>query len=270
MSSNSSAKAPDGNTSISRQISPSKHWCFTLNNYSPDDISMLCSNSSIEKYVFQEEIGKETNTPHLQGYIAFYKKIRPLSLFDSIKNIHWEKTRNISASIAYCSKKDTRSGKIYSKGITLEEDIKLIDISKLYDWQSDILKKCQEEPDDRTINVIVDELGNKGKTQLCKLLCANYNAICVSGKSADIKYAIVAYKKEKGIYPRIVLLDVPRCNVNYINYEAIEKVKDGLFFCGKYESCQVIMNSPHIFIFMNEEPVLQNMSKDRWCLTHLH
>lgn len=101
------------------------------------------------------------------------------------------------------------------------------------------------------------------------MLCASYNALCVSGKSADIKYGIVSFKKETGYYPSIVLIDVPRCNCDYINYEAIEKVKDGLFFCGKYESCQVIMNSPHVFLFMNEEPEINKMSVDRWNIIRL-
>lgn len=268
-SSNSSRKGSACNTSSRPQISPQKHWCFTLNNYTADDISMLCSNSSIEKYVFQEEIGKEGKTPHLQGYIHFKEKVRPMNIFDKTKNVHWEKTKNISASIGYCSKEDTRAGKIYTKGISIEEPLKLLTAEQLYKWQSDILSEISKEPDDRSINVVVDKIGNKGKTQLCKLLCAKYNALCVSGKSSDIKYAIVKYKEQKRIYPKIILIDVPRSHLDYISYEAIEKVKDGLFFCGKYESTQVIMNSPHVYIFMNEQPDTNKMSKDRWKITNL-
>lgn len=256
-----------GNTKKAKQVSPSKHWCFTLNNYKKDDIKQICSNSSISKYIFQEETGEE-GTPHLQGYIEFKAKSRPFEKFEN-KTIHWEKCKSISASIDYCSKESTRTGEIYKKGIEIEEPIKLLDEDKLYPWQRLIFDDCKNEPDDRTINVIVDKNGNKGKTKLCKLLCAKYGALCISGKSADIKYGIVKYKESNKVYPKIVLIDVPRSNIDYINYEAIEKVKDGLFFCGKYESCQVIMNCPHIYLFMNEEPKMSSMSIDRWNIINL-
>ena len=77
--SSKSSKKKSGNT---RQISPSKHWCFTLNNYSMDDIKVLKNTDSsiVPRYVFQEEIGEE-GTPHLQGYINFNKKVRPMGFF---------------------------------------------------------------------------------------------------------------------------------------------------------------------------------------------
>ena len=56
-----------------KQISCSKHWCFTLNNYTSEDISKISSNSSIVLYVFQEETG-ENGTKHLQGYIEFFPR----------------------------------------------------------------------------------------------------------------------------------------------------------------------------------------------------
>lgn len=120
-SSNSSANASLGNTRPRKQISPAKHWCFTLNNYTPEDISLIQNNSSINKYIFQEETG-ENGTKHLQGYIEFKEKTRPLSLFDS-KRIHWEKTKHINASIDYCSKEETRTGEIYKKGLNITEKL---------------------------------------------------------------------------------------------------------------------------------------------------
>lgn len=264
-SSNSSNEIDLGNTSIARSISPSIHWIFTLNNYTKDDILEICSNDKISKYIFQEETG-QNGTPHLQGYIAFKKKNRPIGLFSS-NRYHFEKCKFINSAIEYCQKEDTRTGNIYSKGIPIKEKIRIIE--KLYTWQQEIVDKCNTIPNDRTINIIVDIEGNKGKTQICRYLCYHHNALCVSGKSNDIKYAIVAYHKEKGYYPRVILLDVPRSNLAYISYESVEKVKDGLFFCGKYESCQVLMNPPHIFIFMNEYPDTSKMTTDKWDIKEL-
>ncbi|GAC77866.1 replication protein, partial [uncultured marine virus] len=111
-SSNSSGKS--GNN---KQISPCKHWCFTLNNYKEIDIEVICSNSSIKRYVFQEEIGV-SGTPHLQGYLEFITKKRPKSEFKSLK-AHWTKTRQKKESIIYCQKADTRApnGRVFRKGV---------------------------------------------------------------------------------------------------------------------------------------------------------
>lgn len=268
MSKSGSTGSVDCNTIKSTEknirIAPSIHWCFTLNNYESKDIDEITSNGSIKKYIFQEETG-EKGTKHLQGYIEFKSKVRPSSVIKN-KNYHWEKTRDIKKSIEYCSKEETRTGKIYTN-IKIEKPLRLI--TKLYKWQQKIIDEIKEDANDRNIIVYVDKEGNKGKTQLCKLLCAKHDALCVSGKSNDIKYAIVKYKELNGIYPTIILLDIPRTNIDYINYEAIEKVKDGLFFCGKYESCQVIMNSPHVYLFMNEEPDTHAMTADRWIIRKL-
>lgn len=262
-----------GNTKLSgkvknnKQIPPSKHWCFTLNNYSHDDILKISSSSSISKYVFQEEKGEKEETPHLQGYIEFKKKIRPKELFND--KIHWEKTRSIEHSIMYCSKEETRIGQIYTNFL-FDDKLKLLKETELYIWQKEILELCKKTPDDRTINWYWEKDGCVGKTALSKLLCANYGALCVSGKSSDCKYAIVKFKETKKYYPKIIIFDIPRCNIDYINYEAIEKIKDGLFFVGKYESQQVIMNSPHIIVFSNEEPQIDKLSKDRWNIKKLY
>ena len=79
-----------GNTKTTppKRISPSKHWCFTWNNY-PEDWEKQLRGSMvphISKIVMQEETG-ENGTPHIQGYVEFKKKIRPMQLI-KIKAIH--------------------------------------------------------------------------------------------------------------------------------------------------------------------------------------
>lgn len=256
-----------GNTKPPR-ISASIHWCFTLNNYTDSEISDLLGELKNVKlcksYIFQEETGEE-GTAHLQGYVEFAKKARPLESIPN-KRIHWEKCRSPKASIAYCSKEDTRTGKIYTN-LKLPKPIKLID--SLYSWQQEIVDICNTEPDDRTIHWYWEPTGNIGKTALCKYLCVKYNALCLSGKGSDCKYAIVKYHETTGVYPEIILYDIPRTMNDYISYEALESIKNGLFFSTKYESCQVVMNSPHIICFSNVHPETEKMSLDRWHIVKL-
>jgi len=51
--------------------------------------------------------------------------------------------------------------------------------------------------------------------------------------------------------PKIVIFNFSRGLEERVNYNAIEAVKDGLIFSGKYESKTKIFNSPHVVIFCN-------------------
>ncbi|MEH0962211.1 hypothetical protein V6M83_00055, partial [Streptococcus anginosus] len=85
---------------------PVKRWCFTLNNYTVDEVSSL--KSVLEKnstyYVFGHEIG-ENQTPHLQGLVSFSKRHRLSSLKTLLgTRYHFEPCRVLSAAITYCKK----------------------------------------------------------------------------------------------------------------------------------------------------------------------
>lgn len=260
--SSNSSMGKSGNT---KQISPAKHWVFTLNNHSKDDIDIIMKCSSTKRVSMQEETG-EAGTPHLQGYIEFVKKVRPISVFKSFK-AHWEKCNNIKASIEYTQKEDTRTGKQFMKAIRKIRKVKVLREDQLFPWQREILKITEEEPDDRTIHWYWDKKGNVGKSALVKYLVVNHGAMLISGKSADIKYQIATVKNKE--YPDIILYDIPRTSEGYINYSAMEEIKNGVFASSKYESQMIIMPSPHIICFANFEPNLDSMSKDRWKVTKL-
>lgn len=258
----------EGNTKIPR-ISASIYWVFTINNWKQDhvDAFIKSGNDGSIKYVFQEEIG-ESGTPHLQGFIQFSKKQRPLEFF-GFKDIHWEKCKDIKASIAYCSKADTATGKKWIHGIKIEKPIKTLADDQLYTWQKDILEVIQRDPDDRTIHWYWEPVGNCGKSAFAKYLAIKYDAMILSGKGSDCKYAICKWYETKNYYPEIIVYDIPRVMNDYISYDALESIKNGVFFSGKYEACQVIMNSPHIICFSNQMPELDKMSIDRWNVTKI-
>ena len=260
MSSNSSNSSTEifGNT---KQISPSKHWCFTLNNYTTDDIDTFrnIDSSIVPKYIFQEETG-ENGTPHLQGYLMFKSKKRPKSIFKNNK-IHWEKCRSVKHAINYCKKGDTRTGECYSRCIPLPYKIDI----KLYDWQKELVKIVDKEPDDRSIYWIWEDKGCRGKTTFAKWLFLNYDGVVVlSGKGTDMKNGIIKYEEKTGNLPKIVIINVPRSNTGFLSYTGIEEIKDMFFFSGKYEGGMVCGKNPHLLIFANEAPDYYKMSEDRW------
>ncbi len=100
-----------------------RSWCFTFNNYIEKDMAQLAldfQQIGIKKYCFQEEIG-ENETPHLQGVVNFKNPTEFNTLKKINPKIHWEKCSNLRASIKYCSKTDTRSGKTIHHGIKSNE-----------------------------------------------------------------------------------------------------------------------------------------------------
>lgn len=264
-----------GNT---KRPSPSKHYCFTLNNYKESDINdiigSICSDGTAygtnPKYIFQEETG-EDGTPHLQGYINFDRKVRPIGLFkwENAKRIHWEKCRSPKHAINYCRKKESRTGNVYTN-IEFPEEVVVIDKETLRTWQKEVLDIIHGERDPRKIYWYYDYKGNTGKTQLSKYLVVKEKALVLSGKAADMKYGVISYMaKNNGIAPKIIIFDIPRCSHDFISYQGIEEVKNGLFFSGKYESDMCVYNPPHVICFANNIPDYDKLSKDRWEVTQI-
>ncbi len=244
----------------------SKHWCFTLNNPTDEEKKSLDATlrRTSRRWIFQLEEGT-SKTPHYQGYLEFKRRRRPIAVF-KCSRIHWEKCRDPDAAIDYCSKEPRLAGP-WQYGIAAKEEIKII--SELRPWQQELLDKLSDEPDDRTVNWFVDHKGGAGKTAMARYLIVKHDAVYLSGKAADCFFAIAAYKEEKGTGPRIVILDYPRVMEKFVSFAAIEKIKDGVFFSGKYESKTLIMNSPHVIVFSNFDPDYSNFTDDRWNLVQL-
>lgn len=270
MNSSDSSSDSSGNT-ISEshaQIAPAVRWCFTLNNYTDDDIkeinSAVSSNSS--KYLIFSEEHKHEGTPHLQGYIEFKKKLRPDSLKWN-KKIHWEKSKGTKIqNITYCQKEGDNC---YING-KLQFKMKILEETQLYDWEKEIIDMLKHDPDDRKIYWYWEETGGIGKSAFTKYLCVKYDAICVSGKFQDIACLISNIHETNGTWPQIIIVDIPRSfDKEYLNFAGFESIKNGCFFSGKYTPVQVLMPIPHMIFFSNTYPVTEEMSKDRWVIKNL-
>ena len=90
--------------------SRARRWCFTVNNYTDVDVSLLqeaTAEAGFVKYlVYGKEVG-ESGTPHLQGYVIFYKQLRFAAVKQIIPRGHLEVARgSVSQAAEYCKKED--------------------------------------------------------------------------------------------------------------------------------------------------------------------
>lgn len=278
-----------------------KNWCFTLNNYT-EGYELLIKAlypDSINYLIYGHEIAPTTGTPHLQGYVQFTKKLR----LTGIKKLfgpdpHFEVAAGTPAqNKAYCSKGTDivelglpvipgsalqGTNQLYNQIIqcnTWNDVIQLPEIHNhvnyarevwtnkpimkqegviLRPWQQHLFDLIMAPPDDRSIIWVYDPMGSKGKTFFAKYMMTNYNAFyCSPSKSTDILHS---YNNQS-----IILYDIPRSvDEDYLNYGAIEKLKDGIVFSGKYNSgTKLRVGNAHVVIFSNSKPLDCKFSVDR-------
>lgn len=261
ISSKKSPKVPesselDSNTKVQnkKQVPPAKYWCFTFNNYTEEELSSiksLCDSCSFD-YIIGKEVG-EQGTPHLQGFIRYPSKSRPMETFKKWPKIHWEKTKsNFQANIDYCSKDGN-----YITNMKIPKKVKIYE--DVRDIFKPIERMIQEEPHDRFIFWYWGKQ-NIGKTQFLKYLYVKYGAIIVQGCSKNMKHSICVYKeKNNGCLPEILVSNLPfEANMGSISYNGYEEVKDMFFHSGKYEGDMICGNPPHLIIFANAPPETDN------------
>lgn len=266
-SSNSSTESCPGNTTTGQDFCAFR-WCFTLNNYTENeynDILKYSSNSS-KIYIIGKEIG-ENNTPHLQGYINLKTKSRLTALKKLNKRIHWEKVKGSEEqNLAYCSKDGN-----FITNAALEQPLKII--NNLWEWQYEMEQILLKEPNDRIVNWISDDIGCTGKTQFLKYMVHKHKCIFTNGgKRNDIMNLLYNQRKYlKSANPAIIIWNLPRdINQDFISYEAIENIKDGLICNNKFECGSFIMNSPNILIMSNQYPTFNKLTKDRWNIYNIN
>jgi len=250
-----------GNTiSSPPSINPALRWCFTLNNWTQseyeDIIKYVPENCKL--CIIGSEVGEEKGTPHLQGYLEFITKKRPMSIFKN-KRIHWEVCKgDRQSNLEYCGKENNIIYE-YPKKFKL----KIIDENLFYQWQKDILKIIDLEPDDRKVVWVYETEGNVGKSAFTKWTVSKRNALfCNGGKAQDIINLCFNHDMETS---NLIVWDMPRANKGVISYSAIESIKNGLICNTKYETGVKMFNPPHILIFSNYPPQdVEQLSADRW------
>lgn len=249
----------------------SRKWCFTLNNYTDENLTQILKYieaSTDTQYIIGKEVGEE-KTPHLQGFISFKFQKSFQNVKKGLGNkAHIEKARgSLKQNYDYCAK----DGDFVSNMDLRSPADKLREMCMLeyknvlwHPFQKKIVALVDDKIiDPRAIFWFYEENGNVGKSYLAKYLALTRDVIICDGKKADI-FNQVKMCIDAGKIPRVILLDVPRSCIGYINYGVIESLKNGLLYSGKYEGGQCIYPIPHVIVLANKEPDYLEMSQDRW------
>lgn len=139
-------------------------------------------------------------------------------------------------------------------------------------WQREVVDIIEKEPSDRTIYVVLDRLGNAGKTTLCDFLAHEYpvsysDLEAGAGNprpSVQILHPSRGVDMARFIRPASVyILDIPRATGEAVPWAMIEHIKNGNVFSSKYDPIGKRMPRPHVFIFTNDEVEPGRFSADR-------
>ena len=254
-----------------KQGNPRKNWCFTLNNYTENEFSAMCHDlEELGEFIIGKEIGKE-GTPHLQGFVSCKVKKRFEQLKKINNRLHLEKSRGTKKqNYEYCSKEGN-----FISNIEFEPETHVyakMTYDMLRNNQKEIVDLFDNDEDPlfgRKVHWFFELEGNWGKSIVCKYLVDNREALIVQGKNNDILYAVQQYIQIQKKSPKIVVFDCPRCNQGHVSFQAIESIKNGCLFSGKYEGGMLRFDSPHVIVFSNEHPAGDELSLDRWEIREL-
>lgn len=134
------------------------------------------------------------------------------------------------------------------------------------DWQQPLIDAMDGDADDRSILFYVDPDGGKGKTWVQQYLVTkmpNEVQILGVGKRDDVAHAIDPNKS-------VFLLDVPRTQMEYLQYSILEMLKNRMVFSPKYNSeMKILVKTPHVVVFCNEHPDMGKMTQDRYIIHEL-
>ncbi|AKV62292.1 putative replication initiation protein [Calanoida sp. copepod associated circular virus] len=94
-------------------VNSGKHWCFTLNNYTPEEESSIKLVDAVY-LVYGRERG-ESDTPHLQGFVSFDKRRTLRQVKELLSDrVHLESAKGTPRQASEYCKKD---GDYYEVGI---------------------------------------------------------------------------------------------------------------------------------------------------------
>jgi len=230
----------------------------------------LCKN-----WVFQLEKGEKTGYLHFQCRVSLKTKIRETQMRKLANetfggcNVSPTCTETFtSKNFTYVMKEDTRVDGPWS-----DKDEKPHYIQKRFrgvinwfPWQTQVINMINSEPDDRTVNIIINLTGNRGKSFLTVYLMTFKKATRIPAQPdmRDIMRMVMDQPKVPCYF-----IDLPRANAKnnqHAIYSGIEEVKNGYCYDDRYKFKCELFEPPHVWVFTNEIPDCNLLTMDRWVL----
>ena len=149
-----------------------------------------------------------------------------------------------------------------------QDDFRDVGNVELKPWQNELMKYM--EPCDREIFWIVGKDGNEGKSWFQKYVKSMFGTRrVVSG--IDIKTSnpsiFQALRKRPLVTADIFLFNIGKSMKKFdeINYDVLEKLKDGEAFASKFNSQQLKIRVPNVvMVFSNSPPDFKELAKQRF------
>ncbi len=251
--------------------------------------------TDIEDFMGQLETGTETSIPHYQLAIkanSLCTKKKVLEAFEEKieGHINVQIQFNLDDMKDYCSKEtnfisELYSGKIYKHQWQmdfLERKPQLKEVlNNPYIWQEFVRKELLDKvPDDRTVDWIIDPVGNTGKSSFARAYVSEVptDGILMKIDNLDrmeltLIKKIENYRMKHYKDPKVIFFDFPRASdpSKIISATALmEDAKSGHLettFGGKHKEIEI--SDVHIIVLSNNAPDLSVLSVDRWRLWRL-
>lgn len=264
--------------------SPVAVYDFRMNSegLEPERLKVVLKQLA-KHFIFQQEKGHQTGYLHYQGRLSLIKKARKSEIMKLWKDVfpdvefpnYFEPTVGAPKTFdynCYAGKADSRVGDTYT-----DKDVEKAYIPRqyrdklnnLYPFQKVIFESAKVF-EDRVINMIYCEGGNKGKStiaSLCELFGKGIDLPPVNDADKLIQSCCDICMSKDIRDPSPVFVDLPRAmNKDRLNgiYTAIEQIKKGKLYDLRYTYKEWWIDSPQIWVFSNIEPDLSMLSKDRW------
>lgn len=142
-------------------------------------------------------------------------------------------------------------------------------------WQAELLREINEKcEDDRSIIWYYDPPGKGGKTVFCRH-AAKWNQNTFVSTHCDAYHIATTLQNREltGAPLNCVMINLPRtmeCANNKKLYEGLENIKDGLITSQKFNGETLVFDPPHVIVFSNFRPKINNLSLDRWKIRQIN
>lgn len=230
------------------------------------------------EWVFQEEEGNETHRRHYQCRGKTISKIRAATLANKLRNaleyggsLYCQPTSTANRGVyTYVSKEHTRMAGPWSY---LDVQLPPRYNKQAFPFQDKIYQSIETEKDERTIHVIIDEVGNLGKSWISGKMEVEGKAHRLRSCLSATQIGGMAYQEWQDPYygggqSKGFVVDIPRAaRKNYGEiFAALEEIKEGILKDWRHgdRPKKVCWHQPVLWVFMNEKPDETLLTGDRW------